>query len=1000
LARRLRAKGVKPDGIVGIMVERSFEMIVGILGILKAGGAYLPIDPVYPEDRIRFMLEDSGTGILLTQSRLSGKVEFHGETLNLDEAGAYEGDATDPVPVGGPENLAYVIYTSGSTGWPKGVMVEHRNVVNLVAGQRKIYGIDERDRVLQFYSVSFDPSAWLICTTLLSGAALCLIDETILLDRVRFNHFLRDHEISFLSAVPSFLEEVDIEEARNLKSIVSGGEICSAGLAKRLGDKLAFYNVYGPTEATVVSSLYHVDPDDIGASVPIGKPIANYQAYILGAGHQPVPLGVPGELCMAGDGVARGYLNRPALTAEKFADNPFVPGGRMYRTGDLARWRPDGNIEFLGRMDHQVKIRGFRVELGEIESRLLDIESVKEAVVVAREDASGDKYLCAYVVSDEEIPAGELRRALSETLPDYMVPPYFVQLAAWPLTPNGKIDRKALPAPEGSLGKEYVAPETEQEIILAKAFGEILGIEKIGLHDDFFALGGDSIKAIRIVSKLREAGYELNVSDIMTNPVVGMVSKTLKTCEEKTLYEQGEVTGAWPLTPIQRWFFTSEFGNRNHFNQAIMLKTAEKIDVNGLTAALGAIVKHHDILRAVYRDGKPELLGSAASAGFSLHEYDYRESGLGQEDLAKAIEEKNNAIQASIDIEQGPLMKVALFRTDEADHLMVCIHHLAVDGVSWRIFVGDLETGYRQHLSGAEIKFSDKTASYKDWGEALQAYSESDVLRQEADYWKHIANKIPEGRIRKTFADGNGMGFVSLALNRADTEKLLYQSGKAFGTEINDLLISSLGLALQKTTGQATVSVNLEGHGREAIHRRIDIDRTMGWFTSVYPIVVELGEGVKETIIRTKEMLRKVPNKGMGYGVLRYLSDALPRREEAEIAFNYLGSIDTETGSQDGAFGMSAYSAGRSVALENLLKDTLSINGMVSGGLFNVEISYRKDRFTDEEAEQFAAGYREALQDVIHVCLNQEEVVKTSSDFGLDDDTISQTLLEAILSDF
>ncbi|MCL2163373.1 MAG: amino acid adenylation domain-containing protein [Oscillospiraceae bacterium] len=1129
LARRLREKGVVPDGIVGIMAERSFGMIVGIMGILKAGGAYLPIDIEYPNERIRFMLEDSGAEILLTQSWLNSRIQFGGEKMNLDEAGVYEGDASDPAPAGGPCDLAYVIYTSGSSGNPKGVKTEHQNVYSIVKNTNYT-DIRPNDVILQLSNYAFDGSVFDIYGALLNGLKLVLVSKADSLDIAKLSQIIHEQNISmFFTTTALFNTLIDYETDcfKNVRKVFFGGEASSVSHVKKaltyMG-KNRVVHVYGPTENTVFSTYYCVNEiEDAAAVIPIGKPMANYQTYILNADNQPSPIGVSGELCISGDGVARGYLNRPELTAEKFVDNPYIPGARMYRTGDLARWRPDGNIEFLGRIDQQIKIRGFRVELGEIESRLLEIESIKETVVIAGEDGSGDKYLCAYVVSDKDIPPGELRRKLSENLPEYMVPQYFVRLERLPLTLNGKIDKRALPAPEGGSGIEFVAPRTVQEANLAKAFSEILGNEKIGALDNFFELGGDSIKAIRIISKLREAGYELSVRDLLMNPVVEKASEKLKTRDEGVLYEQGEVTGESPLTPVQRWFFASGISNINHFNQAIMLKSVRRIDINGLTAVLGAIVKHHDILRAVYRDNRQVLLESAdgvdgangvggaygssgangvggaygsegvggvggaacakgtggagaadgtacaKGAGYSLFVFDYRDRGLSETDLANEIEDKNSEIQASIDIEKGPLMKAGLFRTEEADHLMVCIHHLAVDGVSWRIFVEDLETGYRQWLSGAEIKFNDKTASYKAWSEALIEYSESDELRQEAAYWERIVKRAPESIFRETVTEEKGMGAASFTLGKDDAEKLLYQSGKAFGTEINDLLISGLGIAFGKLTGSDNMCVNLEGHGRETIHRRIDIDRTMGWFTSIYPVIINLGADVRETIIQTKETLRKVPNKGMGYGALKYLSGVFPEREkvlgdareearekvlrdaredireeargkvrgdaqeevrgkvlgdareeargkvrgdaqeeargkvreEADVAFNYLGSIDAEiTGSPDGIFKVSEYSVGVSVAPENLLKEALTVNCIVSGGTLNLDVFYRKDRIMPDEAKRFGEAYLEALKDIINVCAGQVETVKTSSDYGLDDERLALTELDEILDVF
>ena len=1002
LARILRLKGVKPDCLVGIMAERSFDMIIGILGILKAGGAYLPIDPEYPKGRIKFMLEDSGSGILLTQSWLGSKAGFSGDILEVDNSLMYEGADTNLEPQSSGNNLAYVIYTSGSTGVPKGVMVEHKSLINYCIGQIKRLKINSFDRAVQTSSITFDMSVEQIFTTIIGGASLYLIDKNALLDRSKFLMFMRNNAITYLHAVPSLLGNLDLAGLDYLKRIVSGGELCTAGLIKGLiQDKSCeFYNSYGPTEATIISTMYQVKTEGISSIVPIGKPIENSKLFIVSAEPRLSPIGISGELCISGEGLARGYLNRPELTAEKFAENPFLPGERMYRTGDLARWLPDGNIEFLGRIDHQVKIRGLRIELGEIESRLLEIELVEEAVVIVKEDELGDKYLCAYVVAKEELLAKDLRERLMESLPDYMIPSYFVQLTQLPLNLNGKVDRQALPAPEGGLGGiEYVAPRTDEEKVVAGIFSKILGSEKVGAMNDFFLLGGDSIKAIRIISKLREVGYELSVRDLMKNSTVEQLGRIVRKCEEEILYEQGEVEGEAPLIPIQKWFFESDLPKSNHFNQSIMLKITKRVETEMITSVLDRIVKHHDALRAVYKNGKQYILSYQESAGYELREHDYRGSGLKGTKLAKDIEAKNNELQASINIETGPLLKVGLHKTEEADHLMVCIHHLVVDGVSWRILMEDIGIGCKQYLAGSEIKFSEKTASYKAWGSALKEYSKSNFLKREIKYWRQVAETIKEGMIKKSDTGEEGLGYISVVLEKEETDKLLYQSSKAFGTEINDLLLSGLGLAVFNLTGQKKLSVNLEGHGREAIHKKIDIDRTVGWFTSVYPVIIGLSSNVKDMIISTKEMLRKVPNKGLEYGVLKYLSEEAFNQEDAQVTFNYLGSIDAETDAHASIFGVSPYSQGIEVAVGNLRKDIMTLNCIIAGGKLNIGIGYRRDQFRDEDANCLGELYKESLIKVINTCLKQDKALKTPSDFGLSDDRVSQALLDEWLEE-
>ncbi|MDP4147320.1 MAG: amino acid adenylation domain-containing protein, partial [Bacillota bacterium] len=534
LARVLREKGVGPDKIVGIMVERSLEMIVGIMGIIKAGGAYLPIDPEYPKERIEYMLEDSKADILLTQTQLVGKSEFSGNIIKIDREDLYVGESSNLQKANTSSALAYVIYTSGSTGKPKGVMIEHRSVINFICGTSQKVDITRNYTILALTTMSFDIFLLETLLPLVEGMKVIVVSDKAKNDAVVLNEIITKNNVNIIQATPSRVSLLtnkykDATSLSKVKKLLIGGEALPENLLKMFKEikSTEIFNMYGPTETTVWSSISQVTHKE---TITIGKPIANTRIYIVDKNNKLQPVGVPGELCISGDGLARGYLNRPELTEEKFIPNPYKTGERLYKTGDLARWLPDGNIEFIGRIDHQVKIRGFRIELGEIESQLLKHEEIKEAVVIDRADKEGNKHLCAYVVSDKEITVTELREHLAKELPDYMIPAYFIQLENIPLTPNGKINRKALPEPEGeiNIGVEYAAPRNEVEEKIVKVWSEILGVEKIGIDDNFFVLGGHSIKALDLASKLNGLNISLKVSEVYTYPTIRKITDFIK----------------------------------------------------------------------------------------------------------------------------------------------------------------------------------------------------------------------------------------------------------------------------------------------------------------------------------------------------------------------------------------------------------------------------------------------------------------------------------------
>jgi amino acid adenylation domain-containing protein len=541
LARRLKERGVNPDQIVGLMVDDSpIEMILGIISILKAGGAFLPIDPEYPKDRIEYMMEDSNVGLLLTQTNLKDKIHFEGEVINLENQSLFTRDSSNLGKINQSNDLAYVIYTSGSTGKPKGVQIEHTSIVNQIYGLEKIYTFDSSLHHILLAPFTFDPSVQQIFLPLTSGGKLFLVSKSSKYNMAELSDFVVSNHIDILNTVPSLmnvlLDQINGYDDLHFKYIILAGEVFTKNLYLRLRESLSaekIVNIYGPTEATINTTLYECKLEEANSTIPIGKPLMNYNVFILDEHQNLLPIGVPAEICISGVGLTRGYLNNPELTAEKFVANPFTPGERIYRTGDLGRWTADGNIEFLGRIDHQVKVRGFRVEPGEVETVLGQHPAVREAVVIDQEDHSGNTRLVAYIVLNQEqtLPIGELRSFLKENLPDYMVPSAFVMLDALPLTPNGKVDRRALPVPDQvrrDPEKDFVPPRDELEYQLTRIWEKILDTQPIGVNDDFFELGGNSLAAAQVFAKLeKNLGVKLPLATLFQAPTIEQLSNIL-----------------------------------------------------------------------------------------------------------------------------------------------------------------------------------------------------------------------------------------------------------------------------------------------------------------------------------------------------------------------------------------------------------------------------------------------------------------------------------------
>jgi len=1007
LAHYLRKLGVGPEVLVSICVERSLEMVIGQLGIVKAGGAFVPFDPDYPKERLAFMLEDSQARVLLTQRQLvdelfedkRSKIENsdpRSSILNLQpkvvcldtdwEIIAQESDA-NPVSDVLPDNLVYVIYTSGSTGKPKGVPTPQSGFVNLMAWLKRVHSVTPADRATQLASPAFDASIWEVWPYLAAGASVHIVDEETRVSPLQLLQWLTTKRIS-ICFLPTPLAEAVLEKpwpsGVALRALLTGGDKLHRSPLKTL--PFRFVNNYGPTENSAVTTWAPVATGiDSHVPLPIGRPIDNNQLYLLDRHLNPVPIGVFGELFIGGDGLARGYFRRPELTAEKFIPNPFSnePGTRLYKTGDLVRYLADGNIEFLGRIDHQVKIRGFRIELGEIEAVLGQHPAVREVVVVARKESRSDKRLVAYVVPNQGLSpsTSELRNFLKNKLPEYMVPSTFVMLDALPLTPNGKVDRRALPALDGArpeLDGTFVAPRTQAEAMLAGIWAEVLKLEQIGVRDNFFELGGDSILGLQIIARANQTGLRLTPKQLFQHQTIAELAAAAG-ATPTIQAEQGLVTGKVPLTPIQHWFFEQECPDPHHWNTAMLLEVRQALDPALLALAMQHLLVHHDVLRLRFVRTAAGWQQSHAAPDSAVP--------LTRVDLSSASESQQGAVfettaaqlQTSLSLSDGPLLRVALFDlgAEKPGRLLIVIHHLVFDGVSWRILLEDLQTAYRQLSKSKSVKLPHKTTSFKRWAEQLTEHAQSAMVQKELDYWlsqswtrsSALPVDFPERRLHNTMASARR---VSGCLSVKETRALLQEVPELYHTQINDVLLTALVQAFSQQTGSQSLLVDLEGHGREEIFEGLDLSRTVGWFTTIFPVLLSLQkpshpvEGLKSI----KEQLRRIPNRGIGYGLLRYLSrDAaiaakLRGLSQPEVSFNYLGQFD-QLFHKTSLFAWTEEASGPAHSPRGSRRPLLSVNGSVVEGRLRLIWIYSANLHRRSTIEDLAQAFLESLRSFI-----------------------------------
>lgn len=1379
MAYRLREMGVIPGQIVPLVVKRSVEMIVGIFGILKAGAAYLPIDPSYPGERIHYILSDSRAKVMVTPAMLH--MEKRGD-LSVMMVDSHEPAGAPPVS---RSQLAYVIYTSGTTGWPKGVLVEHSSAVNTLICRKELYQFNDDLVAMQLFSYAFDGFITSFFTPVISGGRVVLLSEEDLKDIIRIKEIIVKQGVNHFISVPALygaiIEAMKSEEAAGLKIVTLAGDKIQPTLLEATRHKnpnLEIAHEYGVTEASVMSAIYrHQEKDRV---IKIGGPVWNTRLYILDKWNKPQPLGIPGELVIGGAGIARGYLNRPELTAERFTSSTplqsnlmqsngrysgeagCVPtGNRLYKTGDMARWLQDGTIEFLGRIDHQVKVKGFRIEAGEIENQILSHQGVKEVVVMAREDSTNEKYLCAYYVNqagggvvcqpelwpsvaeffiydellyyamtnderrnnsykaafnkllkdkivvevgtgqdailsrfaveagakqvyaiemlDEsykkakstierlgltkkiklvygdankvklpekgdvliseivgsiggsegaavilnkawrflneggkmipirsvtkiaamtlpenlkedpgfapvaarytekvfrsfgysfdlrlcirnfpksnvisnadvfedldfsgmvpeeethnicfeinrdgmmdgfilwltletiegelidtleheycwlpvyvpvfypgvdvlagdkieavcertlcenginpdfkihgvlkrrngpdlpfayELPhfekryrerqfykklfrgnrineavspmgpdANELRGFISHRLPPHMLPSYFIRLDKMPLTPNDKIDRSAFKDPkagEFAEREDYVPPQTEYQALMADIWQQVLGVERVGIEDDFFVLGGDSIKSLQVVARLHRNGLKLDANRLFLYKTIKAVTPFLRTIDDEKrnqrTIERGPVEGEVELTAIQQWFFGLHAETGKSFAQSALIFRESGFDGAAVRKVFTHLLSHHDALRMVFtvKKGKVKqwnrgMMGELFQMEIIPLSGSPAVAAADPEERNRFIHKEMRRMRRTLDWREEPLVKLMLFKGKEGDYLGIIIHHLVIDGVSWRILLEDFETAYHQVSERKGIVLPEKTTSFKQWSGKLREYAHSSLLLRHLEYWRGIdreklqplpADRAPDDK-KRVFGDSRR---VELELSQDLTSALRTKTHNAYNTGIDDLLLSALALALGKWAKRSVIAIHMEGHGREPVIKDLDISRTVGWFTSQYPVILETGydkdidkaidKDIGQAIKATKETLRRIPNKGIDYGILKYLTKPKKKNNsildlKPDISFNYLGDFDHAT---DGPV---RFIEDIDAEFENPYK--LNIEGITLNDRMSFTLYYNRMEYDRGSIEQLADNFQSVLEEITAHCLARTSRELTPSDLG------------------
>lgn len=1004
-ARFLAAKLVLPGQPIALYCERSISSIAAIYGILKVGAYYVPIKKSYPVDRVVTILKQIRAEVIITDE--PDFYEDNIKTYLLEQLQCDEFKDLASINKAKPEGLAYTIFTSGTMGTPKGVMVTHKSVVNMLSWVNRTFHVSQDSVVLNVTSVSFDLSVYDFFGPLAVGGRVVVVSGADRLQPDRLTDIIIRERVTHWNSVPAMFDRwishinqvTRSVDNTDLKYIMLSGDWIPVGLPEKTAKILPlaeFYSLGGATEATVWSVSYHVMAPCVRKSIQYGKPIDNTAVYVLDKYGDILAEGALGELYIGGVGVAQGYANDVERTRDAFVLDSYRPelGKTMYRTGDLVRYLPDKNLEILGRIDRQIKLRGYRIELEEIEYHINRYVQGRQVVAVkVHEDEQ--EYLAAYIVSETNIDIDQLRKYLLTKLPVYMIPTRFKLINSLPLNSNGKIDHQMLIDmmihEKVAVKENYQAPENDLEEILVNVWQDVLKIEPIGVDDEFLSLNGDSIKVIQIISKVQRYGYKLTAGDIFESQTIRKLAPLLKNLED---ISQEPVQGEIPLTPIQRSFFANKWTNYNHYNQSVMLFASNGLQAWAVKEVFEQIVRLHDSLRCRFRLEKGLWKQECTVDGKTLS---FREIVLsGIKDGQKEMLEEVNRTHAHLNIGEGPLFCVTLYQMKEGTYLSLVAHHLIIDAFSWRFLLEDFKSGYTSLLNGEILTLNKKTHSIKVWSDYLMKYKET-VLNnlKERQYWKNIVSdgkKIEPDYKNVSKSIYSESKFLSITLSQEETQKLLSEVHQAYYTNINDILLAALGKAIQTWKNIRKVTVFLEGHGRELPDGNIDLSRTTGWSTIIYPVLIDMTEeSVGNYLIKTKEMMRQIPFHGFNYGIYRYMEPQIDEsltEEKVDILFNYLGDFDGLT--SDLSYELIWLNGERMVDHMQCRQYNIEMNSMVVNGQLQMTVAYSDKQYKEQSIKDFLALYKNWLVRIIDFCLSRQGGEKTPSDFGLNDVSVEQ----------
>lgn len=960
--------GIQKGDVVGVMCLPSFEMLYAIYAILSYGAIYLPLDTDYPDERLSFMLNDSAAkAVFINDKKFELKIDkgliklYTAEVIMTSSDFQVNSCFSDP---------AYIIYTSGTTGTPKGVVIKQESLYDYILTFNELLSVGESDCVLQQSSISFDTSIEELFTTLSLGGSVFVVNHQKDLNKI--TEAIQTGKPTILSTSPLALNYFNnsIDDFKNIKQILSGGDELKRQYFDKIPHEIKIWNGYGPTESTVCITFLEIDRENTASEITIGKPINNRHVFILDSDMNLSLRGNEGELFVSGIGLAEGYLNLPEISNTKFVDNPFKPGTKLYRTGDKVKWNSDGTISYKGRLDNQIKIRGYRIELDEIDKVIRDLEEI-ENVYIQVNQVDGSKFLRAYYVvkKGHVLNEADLIRNISEKLPSFMVPSQVIQLDELPMNTNGKIDDKALPSVV--LNKQSietdVSERTADEEILVLSVSKIIGSD-FSLNKSFFAQGGDSIKAIQLVNELRANGYSLDVKDVFTS--LDLRNVALKMRKEELNIFQNEVVGEYKFSPIQKEFFNFKYTYPDHYNQSVVLEFENQIDSDALEKSFQLIYKHHDNLRSVFYSDYAEI-------------QPYRVDDVKFVSRSKITTEEEfemvcNQLQSSFSIKTSPLIKAEVIHFKTRNYLAIVAHHLIIDAVSWRIVIEDLLNSYYQILDGKKTLLPLKTHSFLNWTEALQQFSESNEIQSKLEYWENVIS-----------SNENNLNFekplikntqeIEFKLQNDTIDLLLTKANTTYNTKVQDLLLTAFSRAYAKIFNENTILIDLESHGREFV-QGMDINRTVGWFTTIYPFRLVASTDISADIVTIKDNLNRVPQNGFSFLLLKQMTDSsdLIRNYNGKILFNYLGEVDS--GLNFEGVKLSELSAGENVNDKNPKEYLIEINQKVEKGALITRVSY----VNFVSMLNFEKTYIEELKKIVDHCINKDEQEYTASDMSFD----------------